>query len=441
MGVVVNGVGSARDEALAALRRVRRGVPVNEAIRAGKPLARADRALMTQLVYGVLRHYRYLDAWIRPWQRGSLEPEVVDILRLAFFQLGFLDRVPAYAVVNAAVNQAKAHNPKVGNLVNAILRRGLEHPPRPETLSLAERYSHPDWIVRRWKERYGLRLENVLSANNSIPPLMLRVDLSRVSRQSVLAQLQAMGVEAVASPYLPEAIRVRGALWLEDIPAFQQGFVAVQDESGMLVTWILDAQAGDEVIDMAIGLGGKAIHTLERTWGRVHLTGVDVAENRLARCRDNLRRAGFLHQVTLIRAQSEHYARDNPQSKDRVILDAPCSNLGVLRRRVDARLHKQEDGLAALVSRQRDLAEAAWRMTKSNGVIVYSACSTEPEETMGIVDGLLTRHDDLVQEDVTPFLPHAALADYVHEKSLRLDPGDLEMDGFFIARLHKQEAP
>lgn len=438
LGAVVTAVGVAREEALAALGRVRQGVSVSEALKAGTPLSGPDRALTTQLVYGVLRHHRYLDAWIRPFQRGPLDPEVADILRLAFFQLGFLDRVPAYAIVNAAVNQAKAHNPKTANLVNAILRRGQHARPQPENLSLGERYSHPDWLVEKWAGRYGSRLRRVLAANNRIPPLMLRVNLSRVSRQTVLEELQTMGIQATASPYVPEAIRVRGSLWLEDLPSFQDGLVTVQDESGMLVGWILDAKPGDEVVDMAIGLGGKAIHTLERTRGMVRLTGVDVSSSRLALCEENLARAGFSDKVVLIQDQSENYAVEHPGTGDRVILDAPCSGLGVLRRRVDARLKRKAEELNGLTQRQRDLGQAAWCLAKPGGVIVYSTCSTEPEETIDVVTALLHDHTDLSQEDVTPFLPPGALAGYVRDKALVLDPGDLDMDGFFIARLKKR---
>lgn len=430
--------GPARDEALDALRRIRRGTPVSEAIQTARPLSAADRALLAQLVYGVLRQRRYLDAWMRPFQRGRLDPDVKDILRMALFQLGFLDRVPDYAAVNGAVDQTKMVQPRAANLVNAVLRRAQAHPPSPVQLSLGERFSHPDWLIERWSKRYGPRLESILEADNRIPPLMLRVNLSRISREAVLSELHAEGVQAEPSPYLPEAIRVKGSVWLEDLPAFRAGQVTVQDESGMLVNWILDAHPGDRVVDMAAGVGGKAIHALERTEGVVRLTALDLSKPRLDLFRDNLGRTGYGSRVELIHVPAERYAQTHTAVFDRVILDAPCSGLGVLRRRVDGRWAKAEDDIPALSQRQQMLLHAAERMAKSAGVIVYSTCSPEPEETFEVIQRVAEEHPKLVREDVTPFLPHDALRQYVTNGALVLAPGDLDMDGFFIARLRKE---
>ena len=433
MGTQLTSVGIAREEALKALARVRRGAPVSDAIQAGRRVSPQDRALMTQLVYGVLRHQRYLDAWMKPYLRTPLDPDVANILRLAFFQLGFLDRVPAYAVVNAAVEQTKAHQPRAANLVNAILRRGAAHP--PEGLSLGEQYSHPDWLVERWRKRYGVRVEDILKADNQVPPLTFRVNLSRTSRAAVLEQLAEMGIQADPSPYLPEAIRVSGAVWLEDLPAFREGLVTVQDESGMLVAWVLDPQPGQLVCDMAAGLGGKAIHALERASDTVRLTALDISEARLARLKENLARTRYQDSVRIVHSPAERYAAQHSGEFDRVILDAPCSGLGVLRRRVDARWKKTEADFSDLAAEQRSLLESAWTLVKRGGIIVYSTCSTEPEETEAVLRGILDRHPDMVKEDVSPYLPHEALGALVEDKALVLAPGDLGMDGFYIARI------
>jgi 16S rRNA (cytosine967-C5)-methyltransferase len=382
--------GAARGAALQALRKVQRGAPVSEALRQSRRLTGPDRALTTQLVYGVLRHRRYLDAWIDSFRRGRLDPDVREILRLAFFQIGFLDRIPDYAVVDAAVEQAKAVNRGAAGLVNAILRRGSAHAPAVDQLPLAVRYSHPDWIVSRWEKRYGNRLEEILAADQEIAPLILRVDLSRTRREAVVEQLQNLGAKPVPSSYLPEAIRVPGPLWLEDLPAFRDGLVTVQDESGMLVNWILDAQPGDAVLDMAAGVGGKAIHALERTAGGIRLTAVDLSRARLHQFEENLARTGYGSPavVTVIESSGQAYAAAHVNQFDRVILDAPCSGLGVLRRRVDARWGKSPDAFTALADRQTDLLKAAVSAAGPDGVVVYSTCSTEPEETLAVIDNV-----------------------------------------------------
>ena len=434
----MSGGGQARDGALKALLRIRNGAHVSEALAMELFFGGPDRALATQLVYGVLRQQRYLDAWIGQWRQGRLDPIVREILRVAFFQMEFLDRVPAYAAVHAAVEQAKSRVPGAAGLVNAVLRRGQGKPPLKESLSLGERYSHPDWIVERWARRYGKNLEAVLQADNEVPPLMLRVNLARASRDQVLAQMREAGISAEPSAYLPEAIRVDGALWLEDLAPFKEGLLTVQDESGMLVNWALDAKAGESIIDLAIGVGGKAIHAMERAQGETRLVGLDVSEHRLKLCRDNLARTGFSRKAALVHTSAQEFAPAHEREFDRVILDAPCSGLGVLRRRVDARWRKQAESFGVLCTRQLALVEAARRVVKPGGVIVYSTCSTEPEETRQVARAALKTWPDLFLEDVRPFLPHPTLGTYVKDGCLELAPGDLDMDGFFIVRMRRK---
>lgn len=439
MGVAMSQIGLSRTAALVALRRVRQGMTVSEALQAGQKLRGPDRALTTQLVYGVLRHRRYLDAWISAFRKGNLDVEVREILRLALFQLGFLDRVPVYAVVNAAVEQAKGVNVGAASVVNAILRRGQSYPPNLEALTLGERYSHPDWLIDRWTVRYGDRVENILARDNQIPPLMLRINLTRTTRQHVLQELHDAGIQASPSAYLPEAIRVQGSLWLEDIAAFRSGLVTVQDESSMLVNWALNAQPGENIVDMAVGVGGKAIHVLERTDGQVTLTGLDISQSRLELFRDNLRRTEYEDAVQLVCQPAEQFAQHHAEEYDRVILDAPCSGLGVLRRRVDARWSKKNSDFPGLRHRQTTMLQAAIAMAKPGGVIVYSTCSTEPEETLEVVQMAISA-GQVSSEDVTPHLPSAVLGEFVQGGLLLLAPGDLDMDGFFIARLRKRRS-
>ncbi|MCL5972341.1 MAG: 16S rRNA (cytosine(967)-C(5))-methyltransferase RsmB, partial [Firmicutes bacterium] len=279
--------GVARQEALVALGRVRNNVPVAEALTASHQtthMSASDRALLTQLVYGVLRHRRYLDAVMEPFVRQDLEPDIRDILRMGFFQLKFLSRIPAYAVVNAAVEQTKAIQPKASRLVNAVLRRGQQY--EPANLNLAIQYSHPDWLVSRWAERFGDRLPDILAENNKIPPLTLRVNLTKASREEVLQELRRLNIEAEPSRYVPEAIRVMGSLWLEDLPWFQKGWVSVQDESGMLVSHVLDPHPGDHILDLAAGVGGKTGHLAELTRGQAKILAVDASAHRLTLLRN-----------------------------------------------------------------------------------------------------------------------------------------------------------
>ncbi|MCY0877911.1 MAG: 16S rRNA (cytosine(967)-C(5))-methyltransferase RsmB [Firmicutes bacterium] len=435
MAVDVGEIGGAREVALRALKAVRQGVPLQDALKPSGRLARNDRALAAQLVYGVLRHQRFLDAWIDQQARGRLEPVVRDILRLAAFQLAFLDRVPPYAAVNAAVEQAKRESPRASRLVNAVLRR-LGTPPF-ESVGLAVRYSHPDWLVARWEARYRERLPEVLSRDNEVPPLTVRVNTHRISREAALARLAAEGVRAEPSAYVPEAIRVQGAVWLEDLSLFRDGLISVQDESSMLVSWILDPQPGERIVDLAVGVGGKALHALEKTHGQVELVGIDIARARLQRFQENVARMGYGARVTAVEMPAQEYAQSHPEMFDKAILDAPCSGLGVLRRRVDARWKRRPEEFPRYQARQQELLWAAQALIRPGGTIVYSTCSTEPEETDEVLAWARRHLPNLTLEDVTPWLPHPALTSFVKEGSLYLAPGDLGMDGFFIARLAK----
>ena len=433
----MTGPGPARIEALNVLTLIRGGEAAGEALaqrtRLGQLLP-ADRALMTQIVYGVLRNQRYLDAWLAPFLRGELEPLVRDILRMALFQMGFLDRVPTYALVDAAVEQTKHVSPRATGMVNAILRRATTR--KPKKLPLAVEFSHPDWLVNRWQKRFGTeQTRRILMANNEIPPLSLRVNVVKTSREAVVDALQREGIRAELSYFVPEAIRVSGSFWLEDLPAFQNGLVTVQDESSMLVTWVLDPRPQEKIADLTAGLGGKTGHILERTQGHAEVTAVDLSGARLKLLQENIERLGFAHQVTLAEMDARDFARSHARQFDRVLVDAPCSNLGVLRRRADARWKKQEDDLWRHQSLQHELLEAAIRLVKPGGVVVYSTCSIEPEETVFVIDQVLAAHSSITLENVGDYLPASGFEDFTVNGNLMLIPGDLGMDGFFIGRL------
>lgn len=434
------GAGPARTEAYWILRRVAQGKPINEALaeHSGRISSR-DRQLVTQICYGVLRHRRYLDAWMAPWVRSKLDPEVEDILRMAFFQLGFLDRVPDYAIVHAAVELTKSVQPKAQRLVNAVLRRAMGH--RPQQLSLAVAYSHPDWLVERWRKRYGEEVEAILMADNEIPPLTLRVNQLRTSRQAVLHALAAQAVEASASEYLPEAVRVTGSLWLEHFAPYVRGEVSVQDESGMLVAWALAEPATDHmVLDLAAGLGGKSTHLLER-WPEASVVAVDRSHARLRGLSANAQRLGLVGRLTAVHDDARHFVQAQDQRYRRIILDAPCSGLGVLRRRVDARWSKRPEDLVGLVALQQTLLEAAWQALAPGGKMVYSTCSVEPEETVDQMAWALSHLPHAQLGSLSERMPSEPLKCRVEEGMLSLVPGDLGMDGFFIAELEKSPSP
>lgn len=413
---------------------VEAGQQVADAIAAGAAknrLGPEDRRLLAQITYGVLRNRRLLDFWIRPHVQGKLDTVVSNILRMAFMQAAWLDRVPPYAIVSAAVEQAKRVAPRAQRLVNAVLRRGLHVRPLPDRLAV--RYSHPDWIVARWQKRWPLILEDVLRASNEIPPLTLRAR-TRERRDALVADLSARGVLAEPSPLVPLAIRVTGTLWLEEWPPFQQGEVTVQDESGMLVGYVLDPKPASAILDMAAGVGGKASEALEMAPGS-RVVAVDVNPKRLDTLMVNFKRLHLDDRVEIITRDARHLVGSERGPFDRIILDAPCTGLGVLRRRPDARWKKKPDDLHALAALQMSLLEAGLAMLKPGGVLVYSTCSVEPEETTQVVETTLARHPEAQLVPVAPRLPTVELRRLTGPRYLTLRPGQEGLDGFFLACL------
>jgi 16S rRNA (cytosine967-C5)-methyltransferase len=418
VAVRVDGDGAARRLALSALAAVERGATLPQAMARVDEAAvpREDRRLAVQLAYGVLRHRRLLDWWIDQTARGRVDPVVRNILRLAYFQAAFLSRVPRYAIVHTAVEQTKRVRPGAMGFVNAVLRQGLDRRPEPEDLGV--RYSHPDWLVSRWLARWGrAETERILAASNEVAPLTLRV-APPLSAPVIAEQLGAAGVAATVSRWVVGAVRVTGSLWLEDWWWFRAGLVAVQDEASQLVTWVLAPKPGEHILDLAAGLGGKTRHILDWAPG-VRVTAVDTRADRLA---------AFDHPaVTPWVADARALPEDWGGRFDRVLLDAPCSNLGVLRRRVDARWHKRPDQLPEWADRQRAMLQEAARVLKVGGVLVYSVCSTEPEETDEVVAA--AERFGLERESPAAWLPPRVPAARLDRSGWLVRPGQEGLDG------------
>ena len=394
----------ARDVAARVLERVETDASfadsVLEAELNSRRLEARDAALATELVYGALRWQGYLDWILAPHSRRrlpSLDPRVRVLLRMTAYQIAFLERVPAFAAVNDAVTLAP-RSPGVSAFVNAVLRsfarRGARErepaPPRNPIDALAARCSFPTWIVERWVVRYGRdEAEALMRALNERPPLTLRANRLRITREELGRRLaDEDGLDSRRTRLAPEGLVVGPGGAPGEWRAFADGGFAVQDEASMLIARLLAPEPGATVADVCAAPGTKTTHLAELMDNRGRILAFDREPTRLARVGEAAARLG----ISIIDAREgpvESLAKDFPAACDGVLVDAPCSNLGVLRRNPEVKWRRQPSDIALASQRQREILGSAAAMVRPGGRLVYATCSLEPEENDDVARAFL----------------------------------------------------
>lgn len=389
-----------------------------------------DQALLTELVNGTVRMRLALDYQIGLRARRPLagfDVEVLVALRLGACQLLYLDRLPAAAVVNDAVSLVRrSGKTSAGALVNAVLRalarerRSLAWPEGDDAAALAIRESHPEWLVRRWIDRYGVAATRAwLAFDNQSPALCLAVNPARGTRQELAERLRAEGVETRPTARSPLGLHVERGSALTTA-AFRDGWCVVQDEASQLVVAGLDVRPGRRVLDLCAAPGGKTVTIAARAAPGGRVVACDVRPRRVRLLRQTLARTA---------AQGTSVACVDPDAElpfvddafDLVFVDAPCSGLGTLRRDPDIRWTRQEADLPRLASRQLGLLGRASRLVRPGGALVYATCSSEPDENEQVVSAFLSSRDDFVK---------------VHEH--RTTPPDDGLEAFYAATLTRK---
>jgi len=443
-------VSQARYEALHILVRVERDRAFAD-IALEHALERAhldprDAALCTEIVFGTLRWRRHLDWRLTPHLNrplAKLDPWVRALLRLTAYQLIFLDRVPRWAAVDEAVSVArlKSRVPGPAEFVNAVLRSFTRAPGPPRlpahpVEAAGVRWSFPDWIAARWIARYGMEeAERLMAALNERPPMTIRANTLRISREDLAARLRDEELaETDPTPLAPEGLTVRrGAVgrWA----AFAAGWCAIQDEASMLIARLLDPSPGELVADTCAAPGTKATHLAQLMGNRGRIVAMDPNAARLRLLTQAAARLG----VDIIEAHAGGVAAVAGRWKgrcDRVLVDAPCSNLGVLRRNPDVKWNRDESDLGRLAEKQRGILAAAAALARPGGRLVYATCSLEPEENDLIVRGFLDGHPDWTVDPPSDF-PVAPSPDGF----IRCLPHVHGTDGFTAVRLTRAARP
>ncbi|HEY3368589.1 MAG TPA: 16S rRNA (cytosine(967)-C(5))-methyltransferase RsmB [Symbiobacteriaceae bacterium] len=415
----------------------------------GSKLEGRDRGLATELVYGVTRRRGAVDWAIlqvadRPLEK--IDPWIRNVLREAVYQVLYMDRVPHRAAVDEAVELAKQYgHAGVAKFVNGVLRnflRKLPTLPWPDPAedpvgALSVLHSHPEWLVEAWSGRYGTEEAiRLMEASNRVPPLTIRANRTKGTREQVAEALAAEGVKTEPAPLSPDGLIVHdltAVSFLDRLKAMKAGLFTVQDESSMLVAPVLDPQPGWTVLDVAAAPGGKATHLAERMAGQGKVIAVDIHAHKVELIEHAARRLG-LPNVEGVCADARELGKMMPERADAVLCDVPCSGLGTLARRPDARWRKSESDVLNLVPIQRAILDSAALCLKPGGVLVYSTCTIEPRENQDLVESFVASHPDFAFDDIRPYLPEPLRAE-AGTGYIQLLPHIHGTDGFFMARM------
>jgi 16S rRNA (cytosine967-C5)-methyltransferase len=415
------------------------GVSLTDALLDRLPAVRElqDQGLVQEMCYGVSRWWWHLDAILALLLDKPLKAKDADIKHLmmvGLYQLHYM-RVPDHAAVAETVSACLTLKKTwAKNLVNAVLRN---YQRRAEQLHaqlkdnpVAE-YSHPQWLLDAIKHAWPQHWQAILQANNARPPMALRVNLLKVQRRDYLNQLALASITAHATAYTDSGVLLEQPLPVTQLPGFQDGLVSVQDGAAQLAATLLQLAPGQRVLDVCAAPGGKTAHILESQADLQELVAVDIDAERLQKVSDNLQRLGLTANVIAGDAQQPQSWWDG-EAFDRILLDAPCSASGVIRRHPDIKQLRKPDDMQRLVENQQHILSAVWPLLKSGGMILYATCSIVPQENEWQIRDFLQSHTDASTVQV-PGTWGMAL-----EYGRQILPGQDDMDGFYYACLIKQ---
>lgn len=404
-------------------------------------LSSQDQALLVELVHGVIRWQNKLDWLLNSFTHGNFsksETYIRNSLRVALYQILFLERLPHYAAVNEAVEFVKRlKGEKAAGLVNAVLRNiirnlgNLQWPKPEEDLLqyLTVCYSHPRWMIKRWMQHFStVELEKFLQSNNEVPPLTLRINKLKIQPLTFLGMLEQQNIEYQASTYLDYFIRLKSLRGIAQMDAFRQGFFSIQDESAAFPVLLLAPKPGETIVDMCAAPGGKTTHIGELMMNQGQVIAIDKYEHKLNLIKTSCERLGITNTIT-IAADSSNFTMS---PVDKILVDAPCSGLGTLRKKPDIKWKRELEDIWKLSKVQESILNNAAKIVKPGGVVVYSTCTTEPEENELIIKAFLEQHPNFKLEDASQFVNKSVVTT---EGFIVTLPHRHHLDGSFSARL------
>jgi 16S rRNA (cytosine967-C5)-methyltransferase len=406
-------------------------------------LSNADSRLMTNIVYGVLQHKYVLEYQLKPYiQDKKVEQWVMILLMTAVYQMQYLDKVPEHAIFNESVEIAKANGNKgVGNFVTAVLRNYQRHgfqelPKSNSTHAMSLRYSTPEWLVDLLVKQQGLnKAKSVLESINQASDISIRVNTNKTTVSDLQDKLNAQGFEMKPSPISKVGLTCPHGN-LVDTEEFREGLFTIQDESSMTVAPAMNIQPDDYILDSCAAPGGKTTHIASfLTNGSV--MALDIHKPKTKLIQENSQRLGY-EDIIKTKALDARKAKDffEPDTFDKILVDAPCSGLGLIRRKPELRYFRKPEDLLDLQKIQLQILNSLTTLVKPEGTIIFSTCTFDAEENEDVVMKFLEDNDNF---EVVPVTHESSLDKYVHDGVLKLLPDDYFTDGFFVAAFRRKK--
>lgn len=389
-----------------------------------------DQALLQEMCYGALRYLPRLESIVNELMDKPLKGKqrvFHHLILIGIYQLSFM-RIPPHAAVGETVEGAQAlKGPRLRGLINAVLRNYQRNQEQLDAQSVshnAGKYAHPSWLLKLLQQAYPEQWQEIVEANNSKAPMWLRVNRQHHTRDQYLVLLKQDDIEAEIHPQAQDALRLLSPCDVMTLPGFDLGWVSVQDAAAQLSVDYLTPQDGELILDCCAAPGGKTAHILEHTTN-TEVVAIDCDENRLKRVHENLERLQLQAEVICGDAR---YPEEwwNGEKFDRILLDAPCSATGVIRRHPDIKWLRRGSDIEALAELQSEILDAMWRQLKPNGTLVYATCSITPQENAQQVSAFLTRTNNV-----------ELVGSERDNPGRQILPGEENMDGFYYAVLRK----
>lgn len=409
-----------------------------------------DKGFITDIVYGTLKWRLTIDYLIEKFssiKMKKLSPWILNILRVGVYQLIFTDKIPVSAACNESVKLARKYGHSASSgYVNAVLRniaRSKDNLPYPSSNNdliayLSIRYSHPVWMVKEWVDRFGERFaEDLLKANNEIPSFTARVNSLKISKKELTNILAEDGYEVQDGKYSDDAITIKNPSSVQKMKGFLEGYFQVQDESSMLVGKVLDPKPGEFVLDVCSAPGGKSTHIAQLMNNKGTIVSRDVHEHKIKLIDEAKRRLG----LDIIKTEVfDATTLDNELlgKVDRVLVDAPCTGLGIIRRKPDIKWARNIEDKEEIIKLQKKILSVSSKYVKSGGILVYSTCTIESEENEEAVEKFIKENKDFYLEDISSYLPDKLKKESLKKGYIQLYPNIDGIDGFFIARMRKR---